>query len=579
MWLTAAILSSVFAGLTAILAKCGIKKTDSDIATAMRTVVVLAFSWLMVFVVGSAKTITQINSSSLLFLILSGAATGASWMCYFKALSIGDVNKVVPIDKSSTILSVLLAIICFGETEHLLIKLISTFMLGAGIILMVEKKKNSNEVIDNTYILYAIGSAVFAALTSILGKVGITGVESNLGTAIRTVVVLIMAWAIVFMKGKQSQLRHLDKKELIFLFFSGIATGASWLCYYYAIQNGVVSIVVPIDKMSILNGIQDMYAGVIENHNRNELLVSDALKLVQEGRTPILLTERKEHAVLLAGCLSDQVQNVFLLIGSEKQKDKREKLAALQNVPDDENVVVVATGKYIGEGFDSPRLDTLLLAMPISWKGTLAQYAGRLHRNYEGKQEARIYDYVDIHVPTLERMYHKRLKGYAELGYQVKFGAADQVVSVIYDGYSSMLPFEQDLDDAARSVVIVSPYLQKGRIVKLLPSLQKAIASGVKIEIHTRTADSRELSNQESVYEAIEMMEQTGIVVHTHKELNQRYAVVDESIVWYGGVDFLAFGRKDTDVLRFKNPDIAGEFLSLSVHAEGEQLVMEDVSM
>lgn len=252
MWLVAAILSSVFAGLTAILAKCGIKKTDSDIATAIRTVVVLAFSWLMVFVVGSAGTITQINASSLLFLVLSGAATGASWMCYFKALSIGDVNKVVPIDKSSTILSVLLAIICFGETEHLLMKLISTIMLGVGIILMVEKKKNSSEITDRTYILYAIGSAVFAALTSILGKVGITGVESNLGTAIRTVVVLIMAWAIVFMKGKQSQLRHLDKKELLFLFLSGIATGASWLCYYYAIQNGVVSIVVPIDKMSIL---------------------------------------------------------------------------------------------------------------------------------------------------------------------------------------------------------------------------------------------------------------------------------------------------------------------------------------
>ncbi len=252
MWLMAAILSSVFAGLTAILAKCGIKKTDSDIATALRTVVVLAFSWLMVFVVGSVGTITQISVTSLLFLILSGAATGASWMCYFKALSIGDVNKVVPIDKSSTILSVLLAIICFGETEHLLVKLISTFLLGAGIILMVEKKKNSSTITDHTYILYAIGSAVFAALTSILAKIGITGVESNLGTAIRTVVVLIMAWVVVFMKGKQSQLRHLDKRELIFLFFSGIATGASWLCYYYAIQNGVVSIVVPIDKMSVL---------------------------------------------------------------------------------------------------------------------------------------------------------------------------------------------------------------------------------------------------------------------------------------------------------------------------------------
>lgn len=259
MWLAAAILSSVFAGLTAILAKCGIKKTDSDVATAIRTVIVLAFSWLMVFVVGSAGTITQINSRSLLFLILSGAATGASWICYFKALSLGDVNKVVPIDKSSTILSVLLAIICFGETEHLLIKLISTVLLGIGILLMVEKKAQGNEVTDRSYILYAIGSAVFAALTSILGKMGITGVESNLGTAIRTVVVLIMAWVIVFMKGKQSQLRHLDQKELIFLFFSGIATDASWLCYYYAIQNGVVSIVVPIDKMSILLTIAFSY--------------------------------------------------------------------------------------------------------------------------------------------------------------------------------------------------------------------------------------------------------------------------------------------------------------------------------
>lgn len=259
MWLAAAILSSVFAGLTAILAKCGIKKTDSDVATAIRTVIVLVFSWLMVFVAGSAGTITQINSRSLLFLILSGAATGASWICYFKALSLGDVNKVVPIDKSSTILSVLLAIICFGETEHLLIKLISTVLLGVGILLMVEKKNSSSAVTDRTYILYAIGSAVFAALTSILGKVGITGVESNLGTAIRTVVVLIMAWVIVFMKGKQSQLRHLDQKELIFLFFSGIATGASWLCYYYAIQNGVVSIVVPIDKMSILLTIAFSY--------------------------------------------------------------------------------------------------------------------------------------------------------------------------------------------------------------------------------------------------------------------------------------------------------------------------------
>lgn len=259
MWLTAAIFSSVFAGLTAILAKCGIKKTDSDVATALRTIVVLLFSWLMVFVSGSAPSITGIEAKSWLFLILSGIATGASWICYFKALSIGDVNKVVPIDKSSTILSVLLAILCFGETNHLAAKLFGTALLGIGIILMVERKQKSGNVQGNTYIFYAVGSAVFAALTSILGKIGITGVDSNLGTAIRTVVVLIMAWLIVFLKGKQSQLRNLDRKELVFLFFSGIATGASWLCYYYAIQNGIVSIVVPIDKMSVLLSIAFSY--------------------------------------------------------------------------------------------------------------------------------------------------------------------------------------------------------------------------------------------------------------------------------------------------------------------------------
>ena len=324
-------------------------------------------------------------------------------------------------------------------------------------------------------------------------------------------------------------------------------------------------------------GIQDMYAGVVENENRNELLVKDTLNLIQEGRTPILLTERKEHAALLASRLLDKVKNVFLLIGSDTQKEKREKMTALQNVPDDEDVVVVATGKYIGEGFDSPRLDTLLLAMPISWKGTLAQYAGRLHRNYEGKHEVRIYDYVDIHVPTLERMYHKRLKGYAELGYQVKFGAADKSISTIYDGHAAMASFEQDLIDAARSIVIVSPYFQKERIVKLLPILQKALASGVDIVIHTKGPDSYASEKQESVREASNMMEQAGIAVHTHKELQQRYAIVDGSIVWYGSVDFLAFGRKDTDVLRFENPDIAGELLVISEEANGEQLMIEDI--
>lgn len=252
MWLTAAVFSAVFAALTAILAKCGIRKTDSDVATAIRTAVVLVFSWIMVFISGSAGSISQLSAKSPIFLTLSGIATGASWICYFKALSLGDVNKVVPIDKSSTVLTVLLAIICFGETEHLAVKLIGTALLGVGTLLMVEKKQTENSASGKGYLLYAVGSAVFAAATSILAKVGISGVESNLATAIRTAVVLVMAWLIVIIKGKLPQLKTLDKKELGFIALSGLATGGSWLCYYYAIQNGVVSVVVPIDKMSLL---------------------------------------------------------------------------------------------------------------------------------------------------------------------------------------------------------------------------------------------------------------------------------------------------------------------------------------
>ena len=252
IWISAAILSAVFAGLTSILAKCGIKKTDSDLATALRTIVVLIFSWIMVLVVGSLHTITEVQPKAFIFLILSGLATGASWICYFKALSVGDINKVVPIDKSSTVLTVLLAIICFGETSNLVMKLIATAILAVGIFLMVEKKKREEKQESKTWMLYAVLAAVFAALTSILAKMGISGVESNLGTAIRTGVVLIMAWVIVFARGKQAQLKNIDKKELLFIGLSGIATGASWLCYYYAIQNGEISVVVPIDKLSII---------------------------------------------------------------------------------------------------------------------------------------------------------------------------------------------------------------------------------------------------------------------------------------------------------------------------------------
>ena len=272
IWLVAAILSAVFAGLTSILAKCGIKKTDSDLATALRTIVVLAFSWIMVLVVGSVNTITTIEPKSLIFLIFSGLATGASWICYFKALSVGDINKVVPIDKSSTILTVLLAIVCFGETSNLAVKLIATAILAVGIFLMVEKKQADRKSERRSWMIYAILSAVFAALTSVLAKVGISGVESNLGTAIRTGVVLVMAWIIVFARGKQRDIKYIDKKELIFIALSGIATGASWLCYYYAIQNGIVSVVIPIDKLSILVTVTFSYFVFKEKLSKKALI-------------------------------------------------------------------------------------------------------------------------------------------------------------------------------------------------------------------------------------------------------------------------------------------------------------------
>ena len=272
MWIIMAVLSALFAGLTSILAKCGIRKTDSDVATALRTIVVLLFSWIMVFIIGSVNTIAQITPKSLLFLILSGIATGASWICYFKALSVGDVNKVVPVDKSSTVLTVLLAIILFSETNHIAVKLVGTVLLAVGIFLMIEKKKADAKQTKVLWLPYAIGSAVFAALTSILAKVGIEGVESNLATAIRTGVVLVMAWLIVLIKGKQKQLKSLDKKELGFIALSGLATGGSWLCYYYAIQNGVVSVVVPIDKLSVVVTVVFSYFVFKEKLSRKAII-------------------------------------------------------------------------------------------------------------------------------------------------------------------------------------------------------------------------------------------------------------------------------------------------------------------
>lgn len=251
MWIAFAFGSALFAGITSILAKIGIKNTDSTAATAIRTIVILFFSWLMVFIPGSFGGIGSISSKTLIFLILSGLATGGSWLCYFKALRIGDVNKVTPIDKSSTVLTMLLAFIILGE-EISILKAVCMVLIGAGTYLMIVKKGTDKEAKGKGWLFYAVLSAVFASLTSILGKIGISGVDSNLGTAIRTIVVLIMAWIMVFVTKKQGELKKIDRKSMVFICLSGLTTGLSWLCYYKALQDGQASVVVPIDKLSIL---------------------------------------------------------------------------------------------------------------------------------------------------------------------------------------------------------------------------------------------------------------------------------------------------------------------------------------
>lgn len=272
MWVLFAFASAFFAGVTSILAKIGVKDVDSHVGTAIRTIIVLIFSWIMVFIIGSQSTIVNIDGKTFLFLILSGLSTGGSWLCYFKALQLGDVNKVVPIDKSSTILTMILAFIFLNEkiTINMVIGMIG---IAIGTYLMIQKKEKSEKIVKGkAWLIYALLSALFASLTSILGKVGIENVESNLGTAIRTIVVLVMAWIIVFATKKQRDIKKIDKRSLIFLILSGVATGASWLCYYKALQDGLASIVVPIDKLSILVTVLFAYIFLKEKLSKKSLL-------------------------------------------------------------------------------------------------------------------------------------------------------------------------------------------------------------------------------------------------------------------------------------------------------------------
>ena len=284
MWLIFAIGSAVFAGITSILAKCGIRHTDSTVATALRTVVVLLFSWILAVLQGTASQVQSVDGRTWFFLVLSGLATGASWLCYFRALQVGDVNKVVVIDKSSTVLSILLAFIFLQEGVSFS-KLLCVIAIGLGTLFMISKKEAASQS-GKSYLIYALFSAIFASLTSILGKVGIEHVDSNLGTAIRTIVVLIMAWIVVFVTKKQDSVRTIDHRELGFICLSGLATGASWLCYYRALQDGLASVVVPIDKLSILVTILFSYLVFHEKLGKKE---AGGLVLIVAGTLGMLV--------------------------------------------------------------------------------------------------------------------------------------------------------------------------------------------------------------------------------------------------------------------------------------------------
>lgn len=286
MWIIFAFGSAFFAGITGILAKCGIKNVDSDVATAVRTIIVLIFSWLMVFITGVNVNFSSISLKKWIFLVLSGIATGASWLCYFKALQQGDINKVTPIDKSSVIITMVLAVIFFKE-PFTGIKIMAALFIGVGTYMMIEKREITvNKNHKNSWFIFALLSAVFAALTAILGKVGIENIDSNLGTAIRTFVVLIMAWLLVLVTGKKEKIKEIDKKSFLFILLSGIATGSSWLCYYRALQTGPASVVVPIDKLSILVTIFFSYIVFKEKLSRKSAL---GLVLIVVGTLALLV--------------------------------------------------------------------------------------------------------------------------------------------------------------------------------------------------------------------------------------------------------------------------------------------------
>ena len=308
--------------------------------------------------------------------------------------------------------------------------------------------------------------------------------------------------------------------------------------------------------------ITELYKELTENQLRNNLIANDVIEALSEGRTPIILTERREHIEMLSGLLSGKCENIITLFGTNSQKEKRETLAKLEAIPDNENLIIIATGKYVGEGFDYPRLDTLFLALPIAWKGKVAQYTGRLHRNYTGKTEVQVYDYVDIHVPMLEKMYQKRVKGYAAVGYRAKIKTNEPITpNLIYDGKSFYPVFADDVMHATKEILIVSPFMRKNRLTQTIKLLSQVILNGVSVTVVTRPPDDFKEKERDSVIQNTELLLDHGIQVKYKSEFHQKFTVIDQKAAWYGSVNFLSYGTHEESIMRFESYDLAGQLI------------------
>lgn len=308
--------------------------------------------------------------------------------------------------------------------------------------------------------------------------------------------------------------------------------------------------------------ITELYKELTENQLRNNLIANDVIEALSEGRTPIILTERREHIEMLSELLSGKCENIITLFGTNSQKEKRETLAKLEAIPDNENLIIIATGKYVGEGFDYPRLDTLFLALPIAWKGKVAQYTGRLHRNYTGKIEVQVYDYVDIHVPMLEKMYQKRVKGYAAVGYKAKIKTNEPITpNLIYDGKSFYPVFADDVIHATKEILIVSPFMRKNRLTQTIKLLSQVILNGVSVTVVTRPPEDFKEKERDIVIQNTELLLDHGIQVKYKSEFHQKFTVIDQKVAWYGSVNFLSYGTHEESIMRFESYDLAGQLI------------------